>query len=128
MDATIIAKSGLINRLEGMALTAILQGLPASAGVVLLFRLMGSHTIVDNRYGAVIVVVVISLLNALMMPFLAARFPKLVKTSYEPLFFDASLSFSDKVTRWLAQPSASRRLLMTALMLSVLSVAVLSVR
>ena len=38
-----------------------------------------------------------------MLPWLARKFPRFVKNSYEALFFDASLSFSGKVLRWRTQ-------------------------
>jgi hypothetical protein len=103
-----------------------LQVLPMFAGSALLLRLAGSP-IVDGHYGAVAFVLETSLLSGLMVPFLSRNFPSLFKSSYEPLFFDASLSLSDKIMRWLAQPLTSWRLLTSALMLSVLAVAVLSV-
>ena len=128
MNAAVPAKSSRINRLEGIALTA-LEILPTITGGALLLRL-ASHFGVGHLYAyeAVNMVVGGSLCYALMIPFLAKSLPSLVKAIYEPLFFDASLSFSDKLTRSLAQPSTSWRLLTTALMLSVLAVAVLSVR
>jgi hypothetical protein len=44
------------------------------------------------------------------------------------VFFDASLSFSEKIAQWRAQPKASSQLLATVIMLSLLAVAVASVR
>jgi hypothetical protein len=127
MDAGTTAKSGRINRLEGTALTA-LEILPTMTGGALLLRL-GSHFGGSHLYNyeAVNMVVGGSLGYALLMPWLARNFPSPFQATYQPLFFDASLSFSDKVTRSLTQPSTSWRLLTNALMLSVLAVAVLSV-
>ena len=74
-----------------------------------------------------IFVVLASFFHALMVPWLAPKFPKLFEPSYEPLFFDASLSFAEKVVRWRTQPMASLQLLSNVVMLSLLAVAVVSV-
>ena len=47
----------------------------------------------------------------MVIPWLAAKYPKLLKNSYESLFFDASLSFAEKVARWRTQPMTSLQLL-----------------
>jgi hypothetical protein len=54
---------------------------------------------------------------------LAPKFPRLFKNSYEPLFFDARLSFADKLAQWRAQPAVSLQLVTNVMMLSVLAVA-----
>ena len=120
-------KSRFLNRLEGIALTAIFQGVPIFAAAVLLLKLLGSRAIVGDSGGAAIFVALATLFYALAMPFLAPRFPKLVAASYEPLFFDAALSCSEKLLRWRTQPTASLRLVTTVMMLSLLAVAVVSV-
>ncbi|MBN8988236.1 MAG: hypothetical protein J0H42_08320 [Rhizobiales bacterium] len=127
MNAISVPKSRRFNRLEGMVLTAILQGLPTFTAAALLLKLAGSAQIVKPPGGAVTFVVMASLFQALLIPWLAPKFPKLFKASYTPLFFDASLSFADKILRWRTEPVASLQLLSQVVMLSLLAVAVLSV-
>ncbi|WP_246550249.1 hypothetical protein [Bradyrhizobium liaoningense] len=45
-------------------------------------------------------------------------FPQLFKTVYEPKFFEARLSLSDKITAWRTQPVASLQLVTIVLLLS----------
>ena len=127
MDApTFAAKSRVSNMFEGVTLTATLLALPIFTGVALLDRLASDLGISDNRHDNVILFVIMtSLLCGLVAPFLARRFKH--TAFYEPQFFDASLSLSDKFARWRTQPLTSLRLLTMLLMLSVLALAVLSV-
>jgi hypothetical protein len=127
MNATFVPKSRALNRLEGMTLLAIFQALPTFAGAVLLLKLAGAHEIVGDRYGAAIFVALASLFYALTVPFLAPRFPKFFRNGYEPRFFDESLSFSEKLSQWRAQPKTSLQLVTTVTMLSVLAVGAVSV-
>ena len=62
-----------------------------------------------------------------LWPGLAAKFPRFFKNSYEPIFFDKSLSLSEKVLRWRTQPMVSLQLLTNVVMLSLLAVAVMTV-
>lgn len=126
MNAVAAPKSPAQNRLEGMALTAIFQAVPIFSAAVLLIKLAGSHSIVNDRGGAAIFVVLASLIQALVTPWLAPKFPKLFKATYEPLFFDADLSFAEKLARWRVQPVASLQLVTSVMMLSLLAIAVLS--
>ncbi len=128
MAGSIAAKSSLANRLEGMLLSAMLQGLPTFAGAALLLKLWGTDAIVGTPGGAALFVLLACLFHALLVPWLGPRFPALVSSQYEPLFFDATLSFSDKVARWRGMPQSSVLLMSNMIMLSVLAVAVASVR
>ena len=127
MSAIVAPKSRTMNWLEGVTLSAILQGLPTFTGAALLLKLAGSGQIVGQTGGAAIFVVTTSILYGLMLPWLARKFPRFVKNSYEALFFDASLSFSEKVLRWRTQPATSLQLLTNVVMLSLLAVAVMCV-
>jgi hypothetical protein len=126
MDAMSDTKSPALNRLEGMTLTALLQALPTYAGAAILLKLFGSQAI-GHVGGAALFVMLTTFFHALITPWLAPKFPKFFKNSYEPLFFDAGLSFAEKVMRWRTQPMASLQLLANMVMLSLLGVAVLSV-
>jgi hypothetical protein len=126
MNATAVQKSRARNLLEGMTLSAMFQALPIFAGAVLLLKLVRAHEIVSQPYGAATFVGLASLFFTLAMPSLGPRFPKFFK-NYEPLFFDASLSFGEKLAQWRAQPKTSLQLVTTVTMLSLLAVAVVSV-
>jgi hypothetical protein len=93
----------------------------------MLLKLAGSAHIVNDTGGALIFVLMTSILYGVVMPWLAPKFPRFFSNSYEPLFFDASLSLSEKVLRWRTQPKASLQLLTNVVMLSLLAVAVLCV-
>jgi hypothetical protein len=64
---------------------------------------------------------------AMTTPTLGRKYPKIVKYGYEPLFFDSTLSFDEKLAQWRTQPTVSLQLLTAVLMLSVLAVVVASV-
>ena len=120
MNALAAPKSPTQNRLEGFALTAIFQGFPAFAGVALLLKL-AHHQIAG---GAVFFVVATSILHGLLTPWLGPKFPKFFRNSYEPLFFNAGLSFAEKISQWRAQPMVSLQLVTSEMMLAILAVGV----
>jgi hypothetical protein len=122
------AKSPQQNRLEGFALTAMLQGFPTYATASLVLKLMGAHEIVGERWGAALFVALASIFHAMFVPWVGPKFPKLFKQSYEPLFYDLNLSFSEKIAQWRAQPMVSVQLVASMLMLSLLAVGVASIR
>ncbi len=128
MNAITAPKSSAQNRLEGFALTAIFQGLPTFAAAALGLKLVGSQQIVNEPGGTLFFVVFASLFHALLTPWLASRFARVRDNTYEPLFYDADLSFADKVAKWREQPKASLQLVTLVMMLSLPAVAVLSVR
>src|SRR5258708_3804029 len=107
MNATSVQKSRARNLLEGMTLSAICRTLPIFAGAVLLLKLAGVHVIAVERQA--IFVALAWLRYAMTAPFLGHRFPRFFKYSYEPLFFDAKLSFSEKLSQWRAQLKASQQ-------------------
>ncbi|MBV9564876.1 MAG: hypothetical protein JOY90_31180 [Bradyrhizobium sp.] len=125
MDAVTQAKSPSQNRLEGFALNALFVGLPTYAGAVLTLKLMDAHEIVGTP-GAAIFVVIGALVQALLAPALARRFPNFFRHGHEPVFYDPRLSFVDKIALWRSQPLASLQLVTSVLMLSVLAVGVAS--
>ena len=127
MNAIAAPKPAALNRLEGLVLTALFLGFPAFAPVAPMLKLFGSHEIVGEPGGAAIFVVLASLFHALITPWLAPKFSKFFRQGYEPLFFDASLSFSEKIARWRVQPQASLQLVTSVLLLSLLAVAVGSI-
>ncbi|MDX3972197.1 MAG: hypothetical protein QHD01_37120 [Bradyrhizobium sp.] len=113
-------KSRLHNALEGLALTAMLQSFPTFAAAFLL-KLCGNHDLVGDP-GVAIFVAFASLAHAMLAVTLGPSFPHLYKTVYEPKFFEAHLSLSDKITAWRTQPAASLQLVTIALLLSVMAV------
>jgi hypothetical protein len=128
MNAITASKSAALNRLEGFALTALFQGFPTFAAAALMLKFAGSHEIVGQRYGTAIFVVVAALFYALLTPWLARKFPNRFRHGYEPLFFDASLSFIEKIARWRTQPVTSLQLVTNVMLLSLLAVGVASLR
>src|SRR5436190_7403074 len=124
MNAIAAPKSHRINQLEGITLTGIFQAFPTFAATVLLLKLAGSREIVGDPGGAAIFVA----LAALVVPHLGPKFPRFFKNSYEPLFFDATLSWREKLAQWRTRPTTSLQLVTTVIMLSVLAVVVVSVR
>ena len=127
MNAAAVPKSRALDLPEGMTLSAAFQALPTFAGTVLLLKLAGDHQILGDRYGAAIFVAFASVFYALTMPYLGPKFPRFFKNSYQPLFFDVSLPFSEKLAQWRVKPATSLQLVTTVMMLSLLAVAVVSV-
>lgn len=112
--------------LVGTVLIAIVFGLPTFVGAALLLKLFHSSAIVADSQGIADFVVSTSLLTGLMAGWLGPRYPKLFVGSYEPAFFDGSLSLGEKMSRWLAQPLCQRRVLTSMLMVSMLSLMVMA--
>ena len=127
MNALAETKSPALNRLEGFMLTALFQGFPTFAAAALMLKFVGSHEIVGHRYGAAIFVALAALFYALLTPWLGRKFPGRFQHGYEPLFFDASLPFMDKIARWRTQPVTSLQLVTNVMLLSILAVGVASV-
>jgi hypothetical protein len=127
MNAVAAPKSHRLNQLEGITLTAFFQAFPTFAATVLLLKLAGSRAIVGDPGGAAIFVALATLVHALVVPHLGPKFPRFFKNSYEPLFFDATLSWREKLAQWRTRPTTSLQLVTTVIMLSVLAVAVVSV-
>ena len=120
----IALKSSTQNRLEGFALTAILQGFPSFVAAALILKL-ARH---DIAGGVLLFVVLTSVLHGLFTPWLAPKFPKFFWHGYEPLFFNAGLSFSEKIAKWRERPTTSVQLVTSELMLALLAVAVVSMK
>jgi hypothetical protein len=127
MNAIGISKSRMQNLLEGMTLTGLFQGIPTFVGAAMLLKLAGSGHIVNDTGGVVTFVAMATLLHAILTCWLAPKFPRFFRHGYEPLFFDATLSFAEKLLRWRTQPAASLQLLTNVMLLSLLALAVMSV-
>src|SRR5438128_2671586 len=105
MSAITAPKSNALNKLEGLMLSAGLKGMLTFTILALLLKRSGAGQLVDHP---AIFVVVATIAYAL---FTGPNFPKLFKKMSEPLFFDASLSFPEKMLRWRTQPAGSLQLL-----------------
>ena len=112
------------NRLECFALYAVLQGLPIYSGVALLMKLINASEFAGEPFGAAIFVATVATLHGLVTPWLGPKFPHFFRHNFEPVFADPTLSFSEKVSRWLAQPKSALQLLSNALLLSALAIGV----
>jgi hypothetical protein len=119
-------KSRLHNAIEGLALTTILQSFPTFAAAAFLLKLCGNTDLVGDP-GVAIFVAIASLAHAMLAVTLGPSFPAFFKTVYEPKFFEAHLSLSDKITAWRTQPVASLQLMTIVLLLSVMAVVTASV-
>jgi hypothetical protein len=119
-------KSRLHNAIEGLALTTILQSFPTFAAAAFLLKLCGDHDLVGDP-GVAIFVAIASLAHAMLAVTMGPSFPAFFKTVYEPKFFEAHLSLSDKITAWRTQPVASLQLMTIVLLLSVMAVVTASV-
>jgi hypothetical protein len=128
MTTIATSKSHGLNWLEGFTLTALFQALPTFATAVLLLKLAGSRAIVGDPNGAVAFVVLASAMYALLTPYLGPKYPKVFRNGYEPLFFDATLPFAEKILRWREQPTTSLQLITAVLLLSLLAVGVANLR
>jgi hypothetical protein len=126
--ATIAAarKSSLHNAIEGLALTTTLQSFPTFAAAAFLLKLCGNTDLVGDP-GVAIFVALASLAHAMLAVTVGPSFPAVFKTVYEPKFFEAHLSLSDKITAWRTQPVASLQLMTIVLLLSVMAVVTASV-
>jgi len=124
MNAIAALKSSALNRLEGFALTFLLQGFPTFASAALLLKL--AHREIAG--GVVLFVVMASIFHGVLTPWLAPKFPKFFRHGYEPLFFNAGLSFVEKIEKWRERPTTSMQLVTSELMLALLAVAVVSMR
>ena len=126
MKAVAAPKSPALNLLEGMTLTAIFQAFPTFTAAVLLVKLAGSPERSSPPGGVGLFIGLAMLIQTLTVTLLGSRFPHVLRNVYEPLFYNATISFSDKIARWRVQPVASLQLLTTVMMLSLLAVAVVS--
>jgi hypothetical protein len=122
MIATATPKSRFVNWLEGVTLTALLQGMPSFACAALIMP--HTHSGVADTPGRVLSFFAIAtLIYALVAPLLSGpRCRKIFKNGYEPLFFDSMLSMADKVAAWRVQPRVSVLLVSNVMTLSVLSI------
>jgi hypothetical protein len=126
MTTVTLSKSRVLNTLEGIALTAILQAFPTFASAVMILKLAHEHRLTSDPSRAMVFVPLASLISALLAWTFGPKFPRVFKTAYEPAFFDATLAFSEKVARWRARPETSLQLVTSVIMMSLLAVAVAS--
>ncbi|MCK1393065.1 hypothetical protein [Bradyrhizobium sp. 1] len=128
MTALAAPKLTTQNRLECFALYALFQGVPLYSSVVLMMQLVAASEIVGERYGATIFIVLAASFHGMLTPWLAPRFPRFFRHNSAPMFADATLSFTEKVSRWLAEPKTAVELLSNVLLMSVLVIGVASIR
>ena len=123
MNAIVVPKSRSQNRLEGFALTAILQGFP-----VVRRRGLAAETRPPRhrRRRGVVRRADLGAPTACSRPGSRRNFPTFFRHGYEPLFFNASLSFAGKIAKWRERPTTSVQLVTSELMLALLAVAVVS--
>lgn len=120
MTSITAPKSGPVNWLEGFALTAILQGFPIFAAASLMVKLLGDH----RGSNPALTIAMATVFYSIFVVAVGSTFPRLFKNGYEAQFFDASLSFSEKIARWRAKPATSVQLVASVLLLSLLAASV----
>jgi hypothetical protein len=116
MTSITAPKSGLLNWLEGFALTTILQGFPIFAAASLMVKLLGD----DRGSSPVFTIALASVFYSTFVVSVGSAFPRL-KSGYEAQFFDANLSLSEKIARWRTKPATSVQLMASVLLLSLLA-------
>ena len=126
MDTITAPKLYGLNQLEGLALTVILLAFPIFASAALMVKLVTISHIVAPSGNAAHIVPMASVFYALIVRYLGPKFPERFKNGYEPLFFDATLPFAEKILRWRMQPTTSLQLMTWMLLLSLLAVGVAS--
>ena len=125
MDITVPKLSGL-NQLEGLTLTVGLHAFPIFASAALMIKLATVSHIIAPGGNPAHIVPMASVFYAVFVRVLGPRFPTRFKNAYEPLFFDATLPFAEKIQRWRMQPATSLQLMTWTLLLSLLAVGVAS--
>ncbi|WP_426611456.1 hypothetical protein [Bradyrhizobium sp. McL0616] len=117
MTSITAPKFGPLNWLEGFALTTILQGFPIFAAASLMVKLLGN----DRGSSPVFTIAPASIFYSIFVVSVVSAFPRVFKNGYEAQFFDASLSFSEKIARWRGKPATSVQLVASVLLLSLLA-------
>ena len=125
MSTLTALKSRHYNQLEGVALSAVLQGLLLCAPATLLLKVHGNVHILSHLPVAVAFAVIASVLYALLVQYLGFRFPDAFRDTYEPLFYDPGLSVSGQVRRWITRRRAFRQVAGNAILLMLMVVFVL---
>jgi hypothetical protein len=76
----------------------------------------------NDRGGShVLTIAMASIFYSIFVVSVGSAFPRHFKSGYEAQFFDASLSFSEKIARWRAKPATSVQLIASVLLLSLLA-------
>ncbi|PDT92130.1 hypothetical protein CO669_02355 [Bradyrhizobium sp. Y36] len=109
-------KPAPFNWLEGFVLTTVLQGFPIFAAASLMVKLLGA----SHGGSHVVTITLASIFYSVFVIAAASAFPK-VRSGYEAGFFDAGLSFSEKIAYWRAKPATSMQLMASVLLLSLLA-------
>ena len=124
MSTLTALKSRHYNQLEGVALSAVLQGLLLCAPATLLLKVHGNVHILSHLPVAVAFAVIASVLYALLVQYLGFRFPDAFRDTYEPLFYDPGLSVSGQVRRWITRRRAFRPIFANAMLMILVAVLV----
>jgi hypothetical protein len=124
MSTLTALKSRHYNRLEGVALSAILQGLPFCAAVTILLKVHGKVHLFGHPAIGVVFAATTSILYALLVQYLGFRFPDAFRDTYEPLFYDPGLSVAGKVRRWITRRRAFRQVFGNAMLMILVAVLV----
>ena len=125
MNAVAPRKPRALSQFEGMVLSAVFQAFPTFTAAALLVKLSGASSMTSHAESVLTFIILAVLFQSIAVTCLGPRFPRFFMQAYEHLFYDATLSLGEKLARWRVQPMASRQLLTTMMMLSVLGAAVM---
>ncbi|MDC7786313.1 hypothetical protein PQJ75_13405 [Rhodoplanes sp. TEM] len=122
------AVSPLSHRLAGFALHALVSGLPMAASIVLLTRLLGWGSFSEGPVGPIVFSVLYVIFSAALEAWAGPRWPRLHPAGIGHICFDVSLPLAERLERLRLDPLAFRHILTQLAMVSLLALAVLTVR
>ncbi|RAI45437.1 hypothetical protein [Rhodoplanes roseus] len=125
---TNVAVRPFTDRLAGLALHALVSGLPMAVSIVLLTRLAGSGSYSDGPVGPIVFTLLFVILSAGFEAWAGSRWRWLYPVGVGRICFDRALSPSERFERLHLDPTIFRHTLTQLAMVSLLALAVLTVR
>jgi hypothetical protein len=123
-----VAARPFTHRLAGPALHALVSGLPMAVSIVLLTRLLGWGSYSDGPVGPIVFTLLFVIFSAAFEAYAGWRWPRLYPAGLGRICFDPALSPSQKFSRLHGDVMAFRHILTQLAMVSLLALAVLTVR
>lgn len=115
-------------RLTGLALHALMWSLPTATGALMLLKLVGASPIVADPGGPVVFAVGVVLISAALDALLSRKFPRLFPLGLAAICFDDTLSSAEKLQRLQQDKRVWQSLVSQIGFLSVLAIALLTLR
>lgn len=123
-----VAARPFMHRIAGGALHALVSGLPMGVSIVLLTRLLGWGSFSDGPAGPILFTLLFVILSAAFEAYAGQRWPRLYPVGLGRICFDSALSPSQRVECLRLDPMVFRHILTQLAMVSLLALAVLTVR